>query len=90
MIRASSIVTQERFAPYQELAISIIMQAASDYRKLAKQMTVSGSSIEKQSISNELKDISRFFMSDWYSLLSDSNNGALVLEMLDREVFNDD
>ena len=90
MIRASSIVSQERFDPYQELAISVIKQAATDYRSLAKTISASGSEIEKHRLANEMKEITRFFLSDWYCMLSDSDNGALVLEMLDQEVFGDD
>ena len=90
LIRASSIVPQDRFDPYQELATAIIVQAASDYRSLATKIENSGSTIEKRRLKNEMKEISRFFLSNWYCQLSDSNNGAFILEMLDQEVFGDD
>lgn len=89
-IHASSIVSQDHFDPYQELALSIIEQAASDYRSLARKVENSGSAIEKRRLQSEMKEISRFFLSDWYCQLADSNNGAIVLEMLDQEVFGDD
>lgn len=90
LIRASSIVSKDHFDPYQELAMSVIVQAANDYRSLARKIENSGSAIEKRRLQNEMKEISRFFLSDWYCQLADSYNGAIVLEMLDREVFGDD
>ena len=89
-IRASSIVPQDHFDPYQELATAIIVQAANDYRSLAKKIRGRGSAIEKRRLQDEMKGLSQFFLSDWYCQLADSNNGAIILEMLDKEVFEDD
>lgn len=76
--------------PFQELAISIIRQAAEDYRWLGKRVQRNGSLIEKKHMEDEMKKISRFFLSGWYSTLSGCDNGADVLELLDQEVFGDD
>ena len=37
--------------------------------------------------SEKMKSISRFFLSDWFRMLSNSDKGAEILERLDREVF---
>lgn len=76
--------------PYQELAIGIIRQAAEDYRNLGKKLQRDGSAIEKKHISSEMKEISRFFLSGWYSTLSGLDNGSDLLGNLDQEVFGDD
>lgn len=76
--------------PFQELGISIIRQAAEDYRELGERLQQNGSAIEKKHMENEMKKISRFFLSGWYSTLSGCDNGADVLELLDQEVFGDD
>lgn len=76
--------------PFQELAISIIRQAAEDYRRLGERVQQNGSSIEKKHMGDKIKRISRFFLSGWYSTLSGCDNGADVLEILDQEVFGDD
>lgn len=76
--------------PFLELAISIIRQAADDYRRLGERVQQNGSSIEKKHMEEEMKEISRFFLSGWYSTLSGCDNGADMLELLDQEVFGDD
>lgn len=76
--------------PFEELAISIIRQAADDYRRLGERVQQNGGSIEKKHMEDEIKRISRFFLSGWYSTLSGCDNGVDVLELLDQEVFGDD
>ena len=76
--------------PYQNLAIGIIRQAADDYRRLGKKLQRNGSAIEKNHIADEMKEISRFFLSSWYSTLGGIENGADLLGSLDQEVFGDD
>lgn len=76
--------------PYQNLAIGIIRQAAEDYRRQGKKLQRNGSTIEKNHIADEMKKISRFFLSSWYSTLSGIENGADLLGSLDQEVFGDD
>ncbi len=76
--------------PYQELALAIIRQAADDYRFLARRIESTGSELERQRLVREMKSISRFFLSSWFCVLSGSEDGAVILERLDQEVFGDD
>ena len=76
--------------PFHELAASIIGQAVEDYRKLGAKLLDAASPIEKKRISEEMKSISRFFLSDWYCILSGYENGSKILGILEREVFGDD
>ena len=76
--------------PYQELAIAVIRQAADDYRSLGRKSIESGSTLEQKNIRQQMIEISRFFLSDWYGFLSGLDNGAEVLELLDVEVFGID
>ncbi len=76
--------------PYQELALAVIRQAAADYRSLARMIDNSGSELEQKRLIREMKSISRFFLSDWFCVLSGSDEGPEFLERLDREVFGDD
>lgn len=76
--------------PYQELAIGIVQQAADDDRRLGQRLQRKSSPAEKERIMSEIKKISRFFLSGWYTVLSGSDNGADVLGHLDQEVFGDD
>ncbi|MBQ8160223.1 MAG: hypothetical protein IJ083_05675 [Clostridia bacterium] len=72
--------------PYQELAIAVIKQAAYDYRAIARRLKRTGSSEERQRLSQEKESIRRFFLGQWYELLSGSDNGPVILQLLDREV----
>ncbi|MBR2799674.1 MAG: hypothetical protein IKE04_02115 [Oscillospiraceae bacterium] len=76
--------------PYQELALAVIRQAADDYRSLGRRIEASGSDLERKRMEGEMKSISRFFLSNWFCLLSGSDDGAAILERLDKEVFGDD
>lgn len=76
--------------PYQELAIAVIRQAAEDYRVIARRLKTIGSSAEKQRLAQEMELIRRFFLGDWYEMLSNSTNGPIILKMLDKEVYGYD
>lgn len=75
------------YDPYRELAMAVIRQAAEDYRAYGKQISAAGSRLEKRRLEREMKSISRFFLGDWFLLLSGNDNGSLILERLDQEVF---
>ena len=76
--------------PYQALALAVIRQAADDYRSLARMIDNTGSKLERQRLIREMKSISRFFLSDWFCMLSGSDEGPEFLERLDQEVFGND
>ncbi len=73
--------------PFQELGIAVIKQAAEDYRAIARKLETIESDYEKQILEKKMKSIRRFFLGDWYEVLSNSDNGPMILEMLDREVY---
>ena len=79
-------ITQD---PFQELAYGVIKRAVEDYRSLGKKLNDCKDCLEEERIEESMKSISRFFFSDWYSLLSGCDNGSEILEALDREVFGD-
>lgn len=74
----------------QSMNSSVIKQAADDYRLAAKMIAETGSCLEKKRLEREMKSISRFFLGDWYLLLSGRDNGSEILERLDQEVFEND
>ena len=76
--------------PYQELAHAVIKQAADDYRAFGRKIDSCHSHLEKQRLEREMRSIGRFFISKWYEILSDCDNGFLIREMLDEEVFGND
>ena len=76
--------------PYQELAISVIRQAADDYRSLGHKLALPLTMDEKKRTEDEMKSISRFFLGSWYVVLSGTDNGSEILEALDMEVFGND
>ena len=76
--------------PYQVLGIAVIRQAADDYRAIARRLNTIGSSEEKHRLEQEMISRRRFFQGAWYEVLSDSSNGSLILERLDREVYGND
>lgn len=73
--------------PFQELGIAVIKQAAEDYRAIARKLETIESSYEEQILEKKMESIRRFFLGDWYEVLSNSDNGPMILEMLDREVY---
>ncbi len=56
--------------PYENLANAIVMSAVVDYRMSNKR--------------RELRDIERFFLSDWFATLTDAD-GRVILEKLKEE-----
>ncbi len=76
--------------PYQALALAVIRQAADDYRSLAQKMDNTRNDMDRQQLAERMKSISRFFLSDWFVLLSGSDDGPEFLERLDEEVFGPD
>ncbi len=76
--------------PYQELAYNVIHRAVIDYRVLGRELAAVTDFHKQKRIEKKMKQISRFFLSDWYSILSGRDDGGLLLEHLDREVFGDD
>lgn len=88
MIQTHTETTNNRLCdPYQELALAIVRQAADDYRSLARRIEATGNEMDQRYLSEKMKSISRFFLSDWFRMLSNSDKGAEILERLDREVF---
>lgn len=78
------------YDPFRELASAVILRAVTDYRGLGNKLQGTGSQVEKKHIEEKMKAISGFFFSEWYCVLSGQENGAEVIELLDREVFGDD
>ena len=76
--------------PYQTLALAVIRQAAADYRSLSRMIENTGSELERKRLIREMKSISSFFLSEWFCVLSDSDEGPELLERLDQEVFGND
>ena len=82
--------------PFTDLALAVIHQAAEDYRSLGKKLVKLEKEEDPEALPEQkkcadcMKAISRFFLSDWYSSLSGIDNGSLVLEELDKEVFGKD
>ena len=78
-------------APDRSVPLRIqIRQAADDYRSLARMIDKTGSKLERQRLIREMKSLSRFFLSEWFCVLSDSDEGPELLERLDQEVFGND
>ena len=79
------------YDPYQELAISVIRQAADDYRCLSRRLSTDLTAFDSKSIKGEIKSIRRFFLGKWCSILSGSEqSGPLILNLLDAEVLEHD
>ena len=76
--------------PYQGLSSGIIRQAAYDYRRLGKRLHKTSDPNKRRTVENEMKEISRFFLSDWFSCIGEYQDGGEILERLDKEVFGDD
>ena len=81
---------KSEYDPYQNLAYEIIVRAIADYRSLGQKLSLPLYPDEKRKVENEMKSISRFFLSRWYSRLSGLDNGVEMLEILDEEVFGID
>lgn len=67
---------------YEELANAIIVQAVKDYRAAQALLRINPNDrISKR----EAKKIEQFFLSSWFSILTDLD-GELLLEKLKEEV----
>lgn len=66
---------------YKELANAIILRAVSDYRSTRKSLIKNPNNMFAQA---DLKRIEKFFLSDWFKVLSDID-GAFILEKLKNE-----
>ena len=64
------------------LCNAVIVQAAKDYRNIAKRLKKHPEEIQKRA---ELRKLERFFCSDWFQLLSKAD-GTYILERLRKEV----
>ena len=78
------------YDPFQILAVSVIRQAIMHYRRFGSSLNESGSQMKTQNTQEQMKSISRFFLSNWYCVPNSNKNGSRILETLDREVFGDD
>ena len=76
--------------PEQELANAVIVRAADDYRLLGKMLNSETNDVNKRHVEQAMESIRTFFLSKWFCMLSESDNGADVLKMLDEEVFGGD
>ncbi len=76
--------------PWKEPAFAVVRQAVLDYRALGAKLESSGSRLEKKHIEEKMKSISRFFLGDWFIMLTGYENGPRILEHLDEEVFGID
>lgn len=70
---------------YEHLAISIVIQAISDYREILQNGRIKKLSITKYNI----KEIEQFFDSEWYTLLT-KFNGNKLKEIIKEQIKNND
>lgn len=69
--------------PYENLANAIVIQACKDYRKAYKRYLRKARSAHNDT--SELKELERFFHSNWYKTLT-SIDGDYLMERLRQEV----
>lgn len=67
---------------WENLANAVIIQAAKDYRIIARRLERFPASEKSR---KELRELEDFFRSDWFKLLS-SVNGPAILEQLRKEI----
>lgn len=79
-------IPHTEYDPYQDLAIGVIQQAADDYRSLTRKLLSPVPAEEKEEIMNEIGSIRHFFLGNWFSILSDGQNGKMILKRLEEEV----
>ncbi|MCH4007745.1 MAG: hypothetical protein LKE59_11460 [Eubacterium sp.] len=68
--------------PYENLANAIVLQAVKDYRKALKTLQMNPMSRSANADKNTLE---RFFLSDWYRLLT-AVDGEMLIEKINQEV----
>ena len=66
---------------YEALANAIIIQAAKDFRAAYKRMKRFPNDVRTQ---DEVRDITKFFCSEWFEALSDVDGPALLRKMKDE------
>lgn len=64
--------------PYQVLANAIVEQAARDYRTALKYHLTHPNNRKFEQV---VKNLERFFHSDWFEMLTDSDSDYLLREM---------
>ncbi len=67
---------------YERLASAIVVQAAKDYRSVARGKRTKAKTAE-------VKEIEEFFLSDWFMTLTDVD-GGVILKKLQEEVMKND
>ncbi len=67
---------------YERLANAIVVQAAKDYRSAIKGKRTKAKTAE-------VKEIEEFFLSDWFTTLTDVD-GRVILKKLQEEVMKND
>jgi hypothetical protein len=68
--------------PYEALANAIVLQAVKDYRSALKACARNPSN---NSARYKKESLERFFLSDWYRLLT-SVDGEMLIEKINQEV----
>ena len=68
--------------PYEALANAIVLQAVKDYRRALKSYLRNPSN---NSARYKKESLERFFLSDWYRLLT-SVDGEMLIEKINQEV----
>ena len=89
MYHAAS-MTSSSIDPFQELANAVIVRAAEDYRILGKMLYSRRRVADEEHVKHVMESIRRFFLGEWFCLLSAKDNGAVILKLLDEEVLGDD
>ena len=69
---------------YEALANAIIIQAAKDFRAAYKRMKRFPNNARAQ---DEVRDITKFFCSEWFEALSDAD-GPMLLRKIKDEIDN--
>lgn len=68
--------------PYEALANAIVLQAVKDYRRALKSYVRNPSN---NSARYKKESLERFFLSDWYRLLT-AVDGEMLIEKINQEV----
>lgn len=67
-------------SPYQAIANAVVEQAAKDYRQALLQQKKEPNAPEHAA---RVRDLERFFRSDWYGVLTDLDGECLMAGMRD-------
>ena len=63
---------------YENLANAIVIQAAKDYRKALRKYKRQP---ENKAAKSEIREIERFFRSNWYKMLTDLDGEMLIARL---------